>query len=309
MTVYARFMRRPPEVPTRIERWAMPDGYEVSVMRLEADLDAPRVILLHGLEGTRHSHYVQSVTREARQRGWGVDLLIFRTCDGRVRGARRSYHSGETGDLDAVVKRVVREHPRSPLALVGVSLGGNVALKWLGEQGEAVPQTLRSAVAISVPFDLARSSVRIDQGVSRLYSHHFLKSLRNKALVMLEAHPELASRGAITRARTLWAFDDAFTSKAHGFSDAADYYARASSLSFLSRIRIPTLLLSSRDDPFHPPSLLDDVAEVATGNEHLRMEFTDRGGHVGFLEGAVPFRARSYIPRRVGEFLSELLTR
>ena len=303
MTLFARFARRPPAVPSQLERWEMSDGYELSVHRLPADVDAPRLILLHGLEGSPRSHYVGDIMADAAEQGWGVDLVVFRTCDGRVAGARRSYHSGETGDLNAVVRHVIDRHSQSALGLVGVSLGGNVALKWLGEQGRNVPPQIRAAVAISVPFDLARSSRHIDVGASRMYSRHFLKSLRAKALSMVNEHPDLASGPHIAQATTLWAFDDAFTSVTHGFRDAADYYARASSLQFLDQIEVPTLLLTAQDDPFHPRDVLDRVAQIAAQNHNLFLEFPVRGGHVGFIEGTSPWRSRSYLRRRVSEFM------
>jgi predicted alpha/beta-fold hydrolase len=281
----------------------MPDGYELSVFRLSAEVDAPRLVLLHGLEGSPRSHYVGNIMADARDQGWGVDLVVFRTCDGRIAGARRSYHSGETGDLDAVVRHLTREHPRSLLGLVGISLGGNVALKWLGERGHDLPTQIRAAVAVSVPFDLARSSRRIDVGVSRIYSRYFLKSLRAKALSMVDEHPDLASREKIEKATTLWAFDDAFTSVTHGFSDAADYYARSSSMHYLDRISVPTLLLASGDDPFHPRGVLDRVSQIAAQNPNLILEFPHRGGHVGFIEGTFPWHFRSYLRRRVSEFM------
>ena len=135
-------------------------------------------------------------------------------------------------------------------------------------------------------------------------SRHFLRSLRRKALGKLAQHPALADADAVRRSRTLWSFDDAFTSRAHGFHDAADYYARSSALRFLADIRVPTLLLSARDDPFHPPALLEEVACRAGENAHLVCEFHDRGGHVGFVGGALPWRPEYYGEHRVMEFLA-----
>ena len=302
MTMWGKFFRRRPSLPTRVERWTAPDGDQLSIVRLDAHPSAPRLILLHGLEGSARSHYMAGILEEARQRGWGADLLLFRTCDGRMNEARRTYHSGETTDLAFIVRRLMTEFPTVSFALVGVSLGGNVALKWLGERGAEVPPMLRAAVAISSPFDLARSSRRIGQGFSRLYERNFLRSLRRKALAKLERFPELASRSAIAASRTIWEFDDAFTAIAHGFRDAADYYSRSSSIGYLAAIRVPTLLLSARDDPFHPPEVLDEVEHIARRNALLTPEFHSRGGHVGFVEGVSPRRARYYAERRVVDF-------
>ena len=306
--MWGKFFRQPPSLTTRLETWDTPDGDVLTIVRIDADRASPRLILLHGLEGSHRSHYVGGILAAASRRGWGADVLVFRTCDGRMNRVPRSYHSGDTLDVDLVIRRVAREYPEAPLGLVGVSLGGNVALKWLGEQGTSALSLVRAAVAVSVPFDLARSSRQIDRGVFRLYSRNFLRSLRTKALAKIEQYPNLASRSAILSARTLWAFDDAFTAVAHGFRDAAEYYLRSSSMQFLSAIRVPTLLLSARDDPFHPPDVLDEVAQIAKLNPCLTAEFPARGGHAGFVEGSSPRRARYYVDRRSGDFCAPLLT-
>jgi predicted alpha/beta-fold hydrolase len=304
MTLWPRFFRARPALPTRTETWEAPDGDEIDVVRLDAPAGAPRVLLLHGLEGSARSHYAAGVFLECLRRGWAADLLLFRTCNGRMNRARRSYHSGETTDLDFVVRAVAREHPDAPIGLVGVSLGANVLLKWLGERAEAVASGVVAAIAVSTPFDLARSSRRIDRGFSRLYQWHFLRSLREKGQRKIALYPDLASRDAVARARTLWEFDDAFTAAVHGFRDAADYAARSSSIDFLGAIRLPTLLLSARDDPFHPPDVLADVEAIAAGNPYLVVEFPQRGGHAGFIEGEAPWRARFYTDRRIGDYLT-----
>lgn len=304
MTLWPRFFRDRPELLRQVESWDTPDGDQVDVVRLAAPPHSPRVVLLHGLEGSTRSHYAGGVFAECLRRGWAADMLIFRTCNGRMNRARRSYHSGETTDLDLVIRRVRQEHPYSPLGLVGVSLGANVLLKWLGEQGNSVSPSIRSAAAISTPFDLARSSRHIDRGFSRMYQRHFLRSLRRKALEKIERFPNLASEDAVLKARTFWQFDDAYTSVVHGFRDAADYYAQSSSLGFLHAIRVPTLLLSSRDDPFLPRQVLADVERVALANPLLTTEFHARGGHAGFVEGSRPGRPRYYAESRIAEFLS-----
>lgn len=306
-TLWPRFFRARPRLATVTERWETPDGDEIDVIRLGTSPGSPRLILVHGLEGSVRSHYVGGLLDAAWGRGWGGDLLIFRTCNGEVNRARRSYHSGETDDLDLVVQRVATEYPKAPLGLVGVSLGANVLLKWLGERSRDIPPQVAAAVAISTPFDLARSARRIGQGFSRVYERHFLKSLRAKALAKIDRFPDLAKREAVLAARTIWEFDDAYTAAVHGFRDAADYYAQSSSIQFLPGIRVPTLLLSARDDPFHPPEVLDEVERIAQTNPYLATDFPARGGHVGFVEGAVPWRARSYAESRAASFLAQKL--
>jgi hypothetical protein len=235
--------------------------------------------------------------------GWTADLMVFRSCGSRMNLGRRFYHSGETGDLDLVLRHVLQEFPRDTFVLAGVSLGGNVVLKWLGERGDDIPGRVAAAVAISVPFDLARSSRRINTGFSRLYQRVFLKTLLRKAADIRSRHPDLLVDVNLRAISTMWDFDDKVTAPIHGFAGAQDYYTRSSSLRWLDRIRIPTLLLGAADDPFLPADVLRDVQRVADGNKVLNTEFVRHGGHAGFVGGAIPFRPTYYAERRACRFL------
>lgn len=303
-TLWGKLFRRQAAAPTVLERWDTPDEDFVELHRLQSAKGAPRVILLHGLEGTIRSHYAQGLLNEAARRGWGADLLIFRSCGSEPNLTRRFYHSGETTDAAFVLERISREHPTSPLAIAGVSLGGNVLLKLLGERGTDVPPQLKAAAAVSVPFDLLRSSRRIDRGFSRFYQKFFLSSLRRKAQEKAERFPDLAPADRISRLRTLEDFDDLITGPLHGFLDARDYYRKSSSLPWLERIRINTLLLSAVDDPMLPPEVLDEVRDVARRNPRLHLEFVEKGGHAGFIAGSWPWRPFYYAEYRVGEFFA-----
>lgn len=265
---------------------------------------SPRLFFLHGLEGTVHSHYVGGFFGEARRRGWAADLLIFRGCGSEPNRAARFYHSGETTDLAFALDRVLLETREEPVLLAGVSLGGNVLLKYLGERGPAVSKRVVAAAAVSVPFDLERGSRHIAHGFSRMYDRHFLRTLRAKAEAKLRRYPGLFDVSALRRARNIYEFDDAVTAPVHGFVDAHDYYQRSSALRYLRGVARPTLLLSSRDDPFLPSDVLPEVEAAARFNDCLELELTSRGGHVGFVEGRVPGRARYYAERRACEFLS-----
>jgi predicted alpha/beta-fold hydrolase len=218
--------------------------------------------------------------------------------------ARRFYHSGETTDAAFVLERISREFPNSPLALAGVSLGGNVLLKLLGERGNNLPSQLRAAAAISVPFDLSRSSRRINRGLSKLYQRFFINSLRRKAQEKATRFPDLAPAAQIAGLRTLEDFDNVITGPLHGFRDAQDYYERSSSLPWLGRIRLNTLLLSAVDDPMLPPEVLNEVRDVARQNTALHLEFVRHGGHAGFIAGSAPWRPFYYAEYRVAEFLA-----
>jgi predicted alpha/beta-fold hydrolase len=304
-TLWGKLFRRQTPALTVLERWDTPDGDFLELHRLTARRDAPRLLLLHGLEGTVRSHYAQALLNEAARRGWGADLLIFRSCGSELNLTRRFYHSGETGDVAFILDRILDEFPASQVALAGVSLGGNVLLKFLGERGEDLPPQIKAAAAISVPFDLARSSMRVNRGFSKFYQRFFLNSLRKKAQEKARRFPDLASQDGIAALRTLEDFDNLITGPLHGFRDAQDYYARSSSLPYLKNIRLDTLLLSALDDPMLPAEVLDEVREVARYNAALEVDFVDKGGHAGFITGSVPWRPFYYAEYRVGEFFAE----
>ena len=306
-TIWGRFFRRTPPLETRVERWDTDDGDFVDLVRLDAPPGQPHLVILHGLEGTARSHYARGLFLEAARRGWAADLLLFRGCGGEPNRAPRFYHSGDTGDVDSVARRLLSADAAAAFLFAGVSLGGNVLLKWLGELGESIDQRVIAAAGVSVPFDLARASRHIDRGFSRVYQQHFLRSLRMKALAKLERYPNLASRERVCAARTLYEFDDVVTAPVHGFVDADDYYARSSAIRFLSKIRVATLLLSAVDDPFLPSDVLEQVRDVASGNSHIEMEFLAKGGHVGFVSGHNPLRPVYYAEWRVAQFFERAL--
>ena len=216
----------------------------------------------------------------------------------------RLYHMGETSDLDWVVGTLARSEPETPLILTGVSMGGNVLLKWLGERGGAVPPAVRGAATISAPYDLAAAADHLEVGLGPYYVRYFLGTLKEKALDYAARHPGVVDVEGVRRARGFRAYDDAAVAPIHGFADAADYYARSSSLPFLGRIRVPTLLVSADDDPFLPGRILDQARGAASPT--VRCLFTRSGGHVGFVEGP-PWAARSWAEAHAVEFLAGCL--
>lgn len=308
-TMWGKFARRVPKVALVTECLPMPDGDAIDLGHLHADDAAPRLLLLHGLEGSPRSHYVGGMLAQARARGWGATLMLFRGCGPSPNVSRRFYHSGETSDV-ARVHAVLRDRwPAAPWLLAGVSLGGNVLLKHLGELARDADPRLRGAVAISVPFDLEAGARKISRGFARVYDRSFLRSLRRKALAKLDRYPDLFDRSRLVQARSVFEFDDIVTAPVHGFASGVDYYRRSSSLGFLGRIAVPTLLLSALDDPFLPREVLGRVQRVASDNPALTLEITEHGGHVGFIEGAVPWRASYYAERRTFAFFERVMER
>ena len=299
MTIFGPLFRPGPRVPVRRERWELPDGDFVDVDRMDGPAGAPLFVALHGLEGDSSAHYIRGLLAQARARGWRGLALNFRGCSGDLNRLVRSYHSGETGDLDELVRRVRREADR--ILIAGCSLGGNVLVKWLGEQGDSAPREVRAAAAVSVPFDLALCADTLDsKGFWRwVYRTRFLRSLKRKSLEKLAKFPGAADVARVRSARSLREFDDALTSRVHGFADANDYYAQSSSGPYVERVRVPLLLLSAEDDPFIPASCIP-----STANPAVTLEVSPHGGHLGFVEGPL-LAPRFHAEHRAIEFLAQ----
>jgi predicted alpha/beta-fold hydrolase len=227
----------------------------------------------------------------------------FRGCSGEPNRLRRSYHGGDTGDLAWVIAKVRAEHPASPVLCVGFSLGGNVLLKYLGEQGEALPEHVRAAAAISAPVDLALSAKALGQGFSRVYGRRLVESLKRKIIQKLERYPDLVDAKALQAVQTLGAFDDLVTGPLHGFKDANEYWAQSSSLAFLPRIRRPTVLINAQDDPFLPAEALP--VRAVEENRFLTGVFPAAGGHLGFLEGRWPGLPSAWAESQAAGFLAQ----
>lgn len=302
-SLWGPLMRRPPRPALRRERWDTPDGDFLDLDWLAAppaDPGAPCVMVLHGLEGSSESHYVAGVLALAEAAGWAGVVLHFRSCSGELNRLPRLYHSGETSDLDWVIGRLLATAPSRRLGLVGISLGGNVALKWLGERGESAPAGVAAAVAISVPYDLEACAGVLDRGLNRmLYTAHFLRTMKAKLRAKAGLYAGRLDLPAALAARTFREYDRLVTAPIFGFADERDYWRRSSSGPFLAGIRRPTLLINAVNDPFVPPASLPRAA--VERSPWLEAVFPREGGHAGFLDGA---RGRaSWAERRAVAFL------
>ncbi|HEY2731607.1 MAG TPA: alpha/beta fold hydrolase [Polyangia bacterium] len=309
-TIWGRVGRSDRVASFEREVLTTPDDDDLVVDHVPGPAGAPRVVLLHGLEGCSRSVYVQGLARELSAAGMRATVLNFRSCardpgNGQLVSNRRPrlYHSGDTQDLDFLVETLARREPRTPLYAIGVSLGGNVLLKWLGEKGAR--SRVEAAATISVPYDLAAASRHLERGFARVYASHFLKTLKRKTLGVLERFPretEHLDRDRIRFAKTLFAFDDYATAPLHGFASATDYYRKSSSLRFLADIEIPTLCVSSEDDPFLPKQSLAAARDAAS--EDVRFAVTKWGGHAAFAWGRWPWRARYWAEERIATWLA-----
>jgi predicted alpha/beta-fold hydrolase len=302
-TVWGRIARPRRGVALRREVVETPDGDELVLDHVDGDASL-RFILLHGLEGSSNSVYMQGLLAAIARHGFAATAMNFRSCALDARGRTlmnrrpRFYHSGETGDFDFVARLLAAREPDGRRVAVGASLGGNVLLKWLGENPGQ--QLVAAAAAFSVPFDLAAGARHINY----VYVARFLRSLKKKIAHMLEHFPEMRDRvdvAATLRARTFVEFDDAATAPIHGFASADDYYTKSSSLQFLSKITTPTLILNAEDDPFLPREALERARAAASPAIDFRT--TPCGGHTGFISGTLPWRCEYWAEERIVEWL------
>ncbi len=304
-TIYPLLIR-PAVLPYQRQRWETPDDDFIDLdwypaPAANADprcVFSPLLILFHGLEGSSASHYAITVLRAAAALGWNGVAVNFRGCSGEINRLPRAYHSGDSAEIDWILRRMRQLNPTRRRYAVGVSLGGNALLKWLGEQGDAAGECLHAAAAISAPLDLAACGHHLARGFNRVYTRHFLATLKHNAAEKLLRHPGLFDEPLMQAARTLYQFDDVVTAPLHGFNGADDYWRRASSKPWLTGIRLPTLLLNALNDPFLPAAALPSAAQVATC---VRREFPSQGGHVGFVTGNPPGRL-DWLAQRILEF-------
>lgn len=305
-TVWGPLLRRVPPPALRRERRETPDGDFVDLDWLAPSRarSCPLILVLHGLEGSSRSHYALGLMLEISARGWNGAVFNFRTCSGEINRSSRMYHSGDTGDLEWLVESLRVEEGGRPIGLVGVSLGGNVMLRWLGERGATIPPEVRAAAAISVPFHLAAAAGALDRGVRRwLYTEHFLRTMRAKVRAKAAMYGGMMDMSASGRARTFAEWDRLVTAPLYGFADERDYWERCSSAAVLPAIQRPTLLINALNDPFVPGDSLP--REAVRDSPWLEAAFVPEGGHAGFLEGR--WGARSWAERRALDFLARHL--
>lgn len=258
------------------------------------------IIVSHGLEGSMESAYMIGLTRTLLGAGYGVLTWNMRGC-GKLRNRLPTwYHSGQSEDLRAVINHALQKTD-STISLLGISVGGNITLKYLGEESTAVSDRLRSAMAVSVPMDLRASADTLATARNAIYMQYLLRPLRARMLEKKSRFPELFEVTGLSSIRTFHEFDRRFTAPMHGFTSVDDYWDRSSSIHFAPSITIPTLLISSLDDPFLSPSCFPHA--IARSNPNLFLETPAHGGHVGFIESL--HLEQTWLDRRAAAFFNE----
>ena len=295
-TIVPNVLFPPPKLALRRERVELPDGDFIDV-DWTTGTTGPIVIVLHGLEGSMRSRYACNIMSRIHAMGFRGAFPYFRGCTGEPNRLPISYHSGFTQDIEYLSGLLKQREPNTPLAAVGYSLGGNVLLKWLAESPNA--SRLVTGVAVSVPFDLAVCSDAIEKGLSRVYMWELMGRMRRSVKRKFATIPSPITLPDIDKLRTFRQYDDALTAPLHGFKDANDYYTRCSSKPLLKNIKVPTLVVHSKDDPFMTPAVLPDESGLSSA---VTFELTEHGGHVGFVDGPL-LKPRRWVDQRITRHL------
>jgi predicted alpha/beta-fold hydrolase len=302
-TMYPTLTRRVTAAVDKTERLELPDGdfIDLAWVVTGCDAQAPLVIFLHGLGGTIQSSYVAGQLRAYNARGWRAVFVHFRGASTEPNRLPRAYHSGDTEDLNYLIQKLHQREPKTAKAIVGISLGGNVLLKWLGEHDDQI--YIQTGVAVSVPFDLHQVAHQFNQGFSRIYQYYLLRKMYRFFHAKLAHYP--TSMPDYVRQpdfyRDFLTFDHEITAPLHGFASGADYYRQSSSKQFLSKIKTPTLIIHAKDDPFMTAAVIPNDSELSAA---VTLELSDTGGHVGFITGAIPGRPVYWLDERVPDFLA-----
>ena len=302
-TIWPTLFSRRPDLRPRRERFELSDG-DFLDLDWVGEGSGPIVVVLHGLMGSILSPYASGILNRIGRQGWRGLMVHFRGCSGEPNRLPRAYHSGDTGDLAAVIEEMQRREPSTPIAAVGYSLGGNALLKWLSETGAENP--LRAAVAVSVPFEIEQVANSINRGLSRIYERRLIRCLQEAVLNKIDRFGDImpVARDRVAQLGDFWTFDNEVTAPLHGFVDARDYYTRSSARQFLPGIQTQTLILHAKDDPFMTPDVIPTPEEVSATT---RLEVSDHGGHVGFVSGRWPWSTSYWLEERIPAFLRDYL--
>ena len=279
-TIYPAKLLNIPAPDFRRERWTTPDHDFIDIDFIDQSNAPAFVLLFHGLEGSSQSHYARSIMNAIKKQGWSGAVAHFRGCSGELNLAPRFYHSGDAQEIAWITQRMHDEfktrQPNGRFYVCGVSLGGNALLRYLGEAQQQAG-IIDAACAISAPLNLSKSGETLGRGFNKVYTQHFLKTLKPKCEAKLKQYPDLFNARAMREANSFLEFDDAVTAPLHGYRDVHDYWDRASSCHVLEDIRVPSLILNAKNDPFLPGQYLPKKA-----SSYVTLDYHDQGGHVGF---------------------------
>ena len=298
-SVIPAILRRAPELQTHTETIELEDG---DILELDWLLkgNSRLAIITHGLEGSTRSSYVRGLAHTLSKNGWDVLAWNMRGCGTLPNRLPTWYHSGQSADLKRVVQLAIERH-NVPMALIGFSVGGNITLKYLGEESDLLPSQVKRAVAVSVPMDLRGSANQLAKPRNRLYMEYLLRPLRRRIKEKAQRFPELFDARGLHLIKNFHEFDRLYTAPFHGFRSVDEYWDKSSALAYISKIKIPTLAISAANDPFLSESCLP--YSIAREHQFLYLETPSNGGHVGFID-RYSLR-KTWMEGRVSRFLSD----
>lgn len=298
-TIIPSLFRKIDEIHYNREEVLTPDHDFFHIDKLE-NKNQKVLILLHGLEGSSKEHYIKGQALKFYKNNFDVYAMNYRSCSGEMNRTTKLYHSGETEDLRFLINKIIEEDRYQEISLVGFSLGANVILKYLGEEGENVSSKIKAAVSISVPMDLRGCSYELAKGFSKLYSLHFMRTLRKKVTYLKKMHNHNSLKNInVKKLKTFLDFDELVTAPLHGFTSAEDYWEKSSSKQFLRSIKIPTKIINALNDPFLSKDCYPSKKEIS--NPYIETSYPKFGGHVGFIrknlneEGYLEIESYSFV--------------
>jgi predicted alpha/beta-fold hydrolase len=306
-TIFPRFIQKRAKLDYRKEKLALPDGDFVNLIWAgNVQKSSGLIAMFHGLEGSIRSHYSNDMAANFVKQGYAVVLMHFRGCGGEQNATPRAYHSGETEDAWYVLNWLEQKFPETRKAAMGFSLGANMLLKLLSEQPKQ--KIVKAAMAVSTPFNLALCANSINQGFSKVYQAYLLKRLVNIRLIKMRnmdyGNLLKVTESQIRQFKSFRDFDEHITAPLHGFEDADDYYDKCSSRNFLKGITTPTLIVHAKDDPFMHESIVPDIDALSP---NVCLELSEKGGHVGFMQGT-PWRPKIWMQQRANTFFQPFIT-
>ena len=299
-TIWPFLFRTAPSPAYRRERLELDDGDFIDLDWLEPTQSAPIVVVLHGLGGDSQSHYVRGLVTELARVNIRSVVLHHRGCSGEPNRLPRSYHAGDSQDIDFLLRRFKAAEPQTPLFAVGYSLGASMLLNWLNENRSL----LVAACVVSTPFELAVGADRMEHGLSRIYQNHLVSRMKDLLRQKTKTVKLPLDTSTINTVRTFREFDNLVTAPLHGFKDAEDYYSRCSTRKTLSGIRIPTLVIHAADDPLMTVEAIPREGELS---DAIFFELSRHGGHCGFVSGGLPTHVVYWAEERIVKFLSSFL--
>jgi predicted alpha/beta-fold hydrolase len=282
-SIYPSLMRKVKFTYARRERLELTDGDFIDLdWSVETKQNNKLVIITHGLEGDSGRHYVTGTARIFAENGFDALGWNCRSCSGEMNRLPRFYHHGDAGDLQRVIQYAVEQYGYDQIVLVGFSMGGSLSFRAVSEQPDQVAAQVKAVIGFSVPCSLKGSVDALSTKENKIYLNRFLKKLGKKIQLKAALFPDQISNEGYASIKDFIEFDNRYTAPLHGYLSALDFYEKASVGPLLKNVRIPSLIVQAKNDPFLLPNCMP--VEDAENNPNLFLEMPEQGGHCGFME-------------------------